>query len=319
MWSSDVQDRAAVVVVGSINHDTSTRVQTLPAAGETVLALSVSKGLGGKGANQAVAAAKAGARVRLIGSVGTDAAGGELLERLAAYGVDVDRVASVAGASTGAAFITVDGGGENVIAVHPAANGLLSAESVRAALAGTDTPAVVLCQGEIPAETIDASARLAVELGSRFVLNLAPVVDVAPTTLAMADPLIVNEGEAQELARRLSLDLPPGSSIDVLVEVLAGVASSVVITLGAKGAVLAGRRGGAQFQPAFPSQALDTTGAGDSFAGVLAAGLATGAGLAESVRRGAAAAALSVQRHGAAESYASEHIIQLLLDANRLP
>jgi len=279
-----------VVVVGSLNHDITVEADRRPAGGETVLGRSLATACGGKGANQAVAAARAGARVAMVGCVGDDAAGEEMVGNLEAAGVATDAVRR-ADAPSGTALIGVDAQGENAIVVVPGANAELAARDVEATLAGAGGAPVVLAQLEVPEDAIAAAAGGA----GRFVLNASPARDVPSAVLAAADPLIVNVGEAAALAGAAGDD--PGALAAAL---LALGPRSVVVTLGADGARWASA--GTDFaQPAPAVDVVDTTGAGDVFAGTLAARLARGddpeAALAAAVDAGAAA----VGWHGAQE------------------
>jgi ribokinase len=286
----------SVVVVGSINEDVVLLVSRAPQPGETLTAEQTTRRAGGKGANQAVAAARAGATVRMIGRVGEDATGERMLEDLRREGVDAGAVTALAGVATGTAYITVTADGENTIVVDPGANARLSADDVtshRDALAGA---AVMLAQLEVPVATVATAVRAARDAGARPVVTLAPAQEVPAELLAGLDPLLVNEHEAGFLlgvddvvddvpggARRL-LDLGP---------------KSVVITLGPQGAVLADSDGVRQLPALEVKEVVDTTGAGDAFAGVLASALARGASLSEAVQAGLVAGAESVGRAGA--------------------
>lgn len=281
-----------IVVVGSINQDYFVYVDEFPGAGATILANDGASGLGGKGANQALAARLLGAEVAFVGAVGGDAAGAGALAALEADGVGVSGIRILDATGTGAAYITVNAAGENTIIVHSGANARVTPEDVR--LIGT--PVVVLAQGELPAAAVDAAATAASSSGARFVLNLAPVIDVAPATLALADPLIVNEGEAEELLGHPSDDLAG--------ELAARLGTSVVVTLGARGAAVATGSGSWTEPSPKPSAVVDTTGAGDAFVGALAAALAAGRDLAFAVRVGAAAGSHAVESAGTITSYA---------------
>lgn len=291
---------AELLVIGSVNEDRFTFVERFPLPGETVTALAGRRGLGGKGANQAVAAARAGVRVALVAKTGTDAAGAEAIAALTAFGVRTEAVERDARAATGTASIAVDARGENWVIVDAGANARLDVDDLERALALTVTAPVVLTQGEVPAATIAQAAHGAAAAGSRFVLNLAPVVDLPDEVLALADPLVVNEHEAAAVAAsRGSGAREPAELLDAL----ASVSRSVVITLGAAGAI-AVRDGETWSVPGFPAQAVvDTTGAGDCFVGSLCALLARGAELPDAMVWASAAASLSVARPGAAESY----------------
>ncbi|WP_205472697.1 PfkB family carbohydrate kinase [Nocardioides sp. SYSU D00038] len=274
-----------VVVVGGINQDLVVRVSRRPRAGETVVGDGPVRTSGGKGANMAVAAARAGADVVLCAAVGDDDAGREQLAELRAAGVDPAHVAVRPDVATGVALITVTPDGENAIAVGAGANATLTDAEVTAACAGAD---VVLAQTEVGAGPVEAAARQA----GRLVLSPAPVVALSPATLAAADPLVVNEEEATELLA----DTPVADLADA-VRRRTG-ARSVVVTLGADGAQLADGTG-SRHVAAPVVEAVDTTGAGDVLAGTLAAALAAGADLDAAVRAGTAAAAECVGRVGA--------------------
>ncbi len=275
-----------LLVVGGINQDVVVRAARRPGDGETVVGDGPTYAPGGKAANTAVAAARAdvaGVAVALCGAVGRDAAGDEQVRALVAAGVDVAAVAVRDDEATGVALILVTPDGENSIVVGSGANATLSATEVAAAVAGAD---VVLAQTEAGGAVADAAAR-ASDRGARLVLSLAPVVDVAPSTLAAADPLMVNESEAAEL----------GTTEAVELRRLTG-ARSVVLTLGARGAVVADADGLTRV-PAPSVEVVDTTGAGDALAGTLAAYLACGVGLVEAAGRAVTAAAETVTRRGA--------------------
>ncbi|MCJ7857617.1 ribokinase [Corynebacterium kalidii] len=290
-----------VVVCGSVNIDTFVRTAHFPVAGETVIASPNGRALGGKGANQAVAAVRflegQDARVVLHATVGTDPDGDRALAELRDAGVDVSAVARTPDAPTGQAFIMNDGAGENVIVVTSGANEVTDPDCYD----GYDgTADVLLAQGELsPAHTAVLPA-LARRLGARLVLNLAPVTTRDPDLIAAADPLVLNETEAADLS-------PDGEPSDL--------ARSVVVTLGARGAVLH-ERGRRTEIPPFPvPEVVDTTGAGDAFCGVLAAALAEGTALAEAATVAAAAGSLAVGTRGASASCAGREEILSFLGA----
>ncbi len=271
-----------VAVVGSINVDLVAAVATLPAPGETVLGRRIERHGGGKGANAAVAAARLGARVALIGAVGDDDMGAGALAELRDAGVDVSAVAVLDGEATGMALIVVDEQGENQIAVGAGANAALTAEHVTAAIG---RPGAVLVSAEIPDAAIAAAVAAAANLGVPCVLNPAPA---RPELLANRGAILTpNAGEARRLAGSDDLEQAAGT-------LAARTGAPVVITLGERGALLAGTR-----FPAPATQVVDTTGAGDAFNGALAARLAAGDDLAAAVPQAVAAASRSVSEPGA--------------------
>jgi ribokinase len=274
-----------ITVFGSVNLDLIFALPRLPAAGETVLGPTTRIEPGGKGANQAAAAARDGARVALAASVGDDALAADALAGLSRAGVDLSRVARVA-ASTGCAAICTDAAGRNLIAVGSGANALARADQVEDALLGPgDT---VLLQMEVPAD--ETAALIARGRGARLILNLAPALPLPETALRALDVLVANEHEAAWLAGTL------GCTADAA-GLHAALGVTVVRTLGERGAEFAGRDG-AGHVPARPVRAVDTTAAGDCFTGVMAAGLDRGLDLPAALRRAACAAALCCTRAG---------------------
>jgi ribokinase len=284
-----------LLVLGSANRDYTVLVERQPAPGETVLGGSLKVATGGKGANQAAAAARAGAKPIFIGAVGTDSVGGDILADLSARGVDVTLV-SRSSEPSGVALITVSVGGENSIVVAPGANATLEATAIVAIVAAHVVKgSVLLCQLEISPEVVSASASEVEKAGGRFVLNLSPSRYVSPKLLALADPLILNQNEAADLASS-AIDGP--ADAQTVARRLLATSRSVVITLGADGAIVADSTG-VTHAAAVRVPVVDTTGAGDAFAGALAAGLAAGDDLATSVNAGTAAGAAAVQHLGA--------------------
>jgi ribokinase len=278
-----------VLVVGSINVDLVVSAPRLPRPGETVGGGEFARHFGGKGANQAVAAARAGASVAILGAVGSDSDGDASLTALGAEGVDVTAVRRV-GAPTGVAIIAVAQDGENQIVVAPGANGLVSADDVARA---TDAfaPDVVLVCLEIPMPAVVAAAHAAERHNARVIVNPAPA-QALPAEIFASAPILTPNGE--ELAALTGVpDIEPG------VAALIGLgASSVLVTLGREGVFLAdGPRRRAI--PALDVDAVDSTGAGDTFSGVLAAWLASGSDLSASTVAANCAAGLSVTQHGA--------------------
>jgi len=286
-----------VVVFGSANVDTFHRVPALPAAGETVLGTGLLVAVGGKGANQAIAAARAGADVAFLGATGRDAEGARIRATLDAAGVATEHVLDL-DAPTGRAVILVDDAGENVIVVALGANSELTPGHVAALSPAIAGASVLVVQGEAPAAATAAAVRAAAQAGVRVVVNLAPVVDLGGAERD-ADPLVLNEVEAAQL---LGVLVTGPESRDA-VAALAGHARSAVVTLGAQGALVVAD-GTVRHVPApAPSHVVDTTGAGDAFVGVLAAALAAGRDLDAAVGDAVRAATASVEVLGAGESY----------------
>lgn len=289
-----------VVVVGSINLDTTIRVVELPAPGETVSSLGRSSGLGGKGANQAVAAAKAGGTVAMIGAVGQDAAGRVLRDRLEEARVDTTNVSAVEGCVSGGALILVDEQGENSIVIEAGANSYITPELIAAHAPVIEAATVVVIQCEIPEAAIAAALDVARSANVRAVLNLAPYMPVR--NLRSADPLVLNEIEATQLV---------GRRLDTLDDVAAAAGKllkrsrSVVITVGAAGAIVGDSEGVTHVAGTSVETVVDTTGAGDAFVGVLTQGLARGLELRPAALRAVRAAGLSVGLPGASQSYAA--------------
>ena len=290
-----------LLVVGSANADLVVRVDRRPATGETVLGSDLATHPGGKGANQAVAAARLGARTALLARVGDDAHGRLLLDTQRASGVDTSGVL-VGGAPTGVALIAVDPSGDNSIIVSPGANGRLSPSDVRGAERLLAAARVVSLQLEIPLDTVAETVAAAVRNGTRVVLNPSPPVPLPAEVLAACDPLVVNQHEARFLLRD-----DPASARDApeaWAEALKALGPrSVVVTLGASGALVLGHDDTATRIPSPRVTAVDTTGAGDAFTGALAWRLAVGDSLADAVRLAVEVGAAAVTRAGAQESF----------------
>ncbi|MFJ6743757.1 ribokinase [Streptomyces sp. NPDC091279] len=295
-----------LLVVGSANADLVIDVERRPGAGETVLGGDLAVHPGGKGANQAVAAARLGARTALLARVGDDGHGRLLLDAQRAAGVDTASVL-VGGAPTGVALITVDPSGDNSIVVSPGANGRLTPGDVRDAGALFRGSRVVSTQLEIPLETVVEVVRSLAE-GSRFVLNPSPPRPLPQEVLAACDPLIVNEHEAKVILGDSAGDGGAGDGgvgdepADWARQLLAAGPRSVVVTLGAEGALVADATGVTRVA-SVKVDAVDTTGAGDAFTAALAWRLGAGATLAEAAGYAARVGAAAVTRRGAQESY----------------
>jgi ribokinase len=286
--------RPSVVVVGSLNMDYVVRVPRLPAPGETVSGDDVFRNPGGKGANQAIAAARLGQRVAMIGRVGDDEAGRTLVEALQSEGVDASRIVVDAHAPTGAAFIPVAADGENQIVVSPGANARLTPEDVDAARALLEGADVVLAQLEVPFPAVHAAASCA---GGTTVLNPAPAQAVPEELVSSADVVVPNR---VELARLTGSEVPR-SADDAARAAAALPAASVVVTLGADGALVIQGNRVTEIAPT-PVRAVDSTAAGDAFCGGLADGLARGEDLVPAARWGARVAAIACTKRGAQAS-----------------
>jgi len=282
---------ARVVVVGSANMDLVATAPKLPVPGETVLGHGFTTVPGGKGANQAVAAARAGAEATLVGAVGDDAFGSALRQNLHDSGVEVALLRTVPGPS-GVALIAVDDAGENHIVVVPGANAALT-DLRPEELAAIRAADVLMAQLEVPLWTVAEAARVAHDAGVTVVLNAAPAQPLPAALLSTVDVLVVNEGEARVIA---------GASDRPVDEVLLAWVPRVVLTLGARGAAYADRNGRRQAVPAPSVAAVDTTAAGDAFAGALAVALAERREVADALRWACAAGAACVRTLGAASS-----------------
>lgn len=272
-----------VISFGSVNVDLVVPVPALPQPGETVLGGDYLILPGGKGANQALAARRAGSDVALAGAVGSDRFAEIALGQLKRCQVDTSLVRTVAH-PTGCAAIMVSSAGDNMIAVAPGANLLARSDQVPDGLLGSET--ILLVQGEVPFGQTHALIRRAARRGAQCLLNLAPMLPIDPELFPVIDLLIVNEGEAGAIGtdpRQLALRLRQG----------------LVITCGPQGATALLADGACLQVPALPIEPVDTTGAGDSFAGVLAAGLDLGRSLEQALWRASAAAALACLEHGA--------------------
>jgi ribokinase len=286
-----------ITVFGSINVDLVCRVRKIPLPGETVIGSDYALIPGGKGANQALAARRAGAEVRLVGAIGDDDIGKVALDELIPGGVDLTAVARRKG-TTGVAIITVDDSGENTIVVSPGANAAANAGQIPpGGLSQRDT---LLLQMEVPHAEVFAAAKAARSGGARVVLSVAPFAPLDPGILGDIDVIIVNEHEAEDFARHLGL--PTGGAEATVAALAERLGRTVIATLGPEGAVAVGAEGVIRV-PALPVVAVDTTGAGDTFAGVLAAFLDEGCDLGTAMASAAVAGSLACTKHGAQPSF----------------
>ncbi len=296
-----------MLVVGSINVDLVVSVDRLPRPGETVTGGEFARHQGGKGANQAVAAARAGARVSFVGAVGDDDEGRAALNELRREGVDTGGIATLAGSHTGVALIVVDGTGENQIAVASGANAHVDGALVERALGDADlvSQRVLLINFEIPDEALLGAARHGAGHGMRVVLNPAPARPLPDELLALEPILLANAGEAAALTG----ERDPAASAERL---SAMTGRPAIVTLGERGALL-NVEGETQLLPAPAVTAVDTTGAGDAFTGALAAELARGTAIEQAARFGVVAASLSVTRRGARAGMPRREQVETLL------
>lgn len=286
-----------IVVVGSLNMDLVAECERLPRPGETLAAVAFHTLCGGKGGNQAVAAARLGARVAMIGKVGRDAFGAELRAALAREGVDLGGVAEAEGAS-GVALIGT-GAGENLIMVAAGANAALGPADVVRERARLARAAVVLCQLEIPLESVRALAELLAGLPALWVLDPAPAAALDAETLRRVDWLTPNEGEAVRLLGRPG----PVDDLPAVSEALRALGPrNVALTLGPRGVFLSGPAVPPTHVPAPAAVAVDSTAAGDTFNGAFATALAEGAAPVAAAQFACRAAAISVSRFGAQAS-----------------
>jgi len=301
---------ARIAVVGSLNMDLVVRTPHIPQPGETVIGSDFITLPGGKGANQAVAAARLGAEVAMIGRVGCDAFGETLLDNLKHAGIDCSLTQQDANAPTGVALISVEDSGQNSIVVASGANARLSPADVDAAEQEIASASVLLLQLESPLDTVIRTAEVARQHDVSVILNPAPARPLPQTLLTLVDVLTPNESETALLT---------GTPVDNLEQAKAAAGSlmhmgvgTVILTLGARGALLA-ENGGFRHFPAFEITPVDTTAAGDAFMGGLAVALGEGRALAEAIQWGNAAGALAATKMGAQPSLPDRADLERLL------
>ena len=311
-----MSNHADIVVLGSLNADLVQKVSRIPRAGETLEGSNLEIFGGGKGANQAFAAARLAGRAAMIGQVGDDYLGRLLTENLRAAGVDTSAV-GLSDQPTGAATIWVLPGGENVIVISPGANATLSPDLAASRLSALHGMRYLLCQLETPIETVQRALALAKGAGAATILDPAPARTLPPTLLRWVDILTPNESEA------LTLLESPGDRVETTAQARQAATrllelgvGTVVLKLGRQGCFVAGD-GISEHLPGFRVDAVDTTAAGDTFNGALAAALAEGKSLSAAARFANAAAALSATKPGAQNSVpARDEVERLLQDTN---
>jgi ribokinase len=303
-----------ILVVGSLNMDLVVQMPAIPRPGETLLGGRFATFPGGKGANQAVAAARLGSHVTMVGQVGGDAFGEQMLKIVRAEGIDTRFIGVDPQNATGVALIEVDAQGQNSIAVASGANFTLTSEAVRSAWEQIPQVDLLVMPLETPIETIETAAQIAKERGARVILNPAPARDLDQDLLQKIDVLVPNESETERLTGQIIQSHEDALNAGVML--LRQGVGSVVLTLGGKGAlVIESVPAGpiSQLIPAFPVQAVDTTAAGDGFVGALATGLGEGLSLSAAARFASAAAAISVTRAGAQPSLPYRHEVDQYL------
>lgn len=291
-----------IVVVGSINADLTTRVARHPHPGETLMGEGGHFSAGGKGANQAVAAGLLGANVSLVGAVGNDPQAQAATQHFERARIDTSSIV-ITDLPTGLAVITVSDDGENTIVVVPGANAAVTETSLKVSQQLIEEADIVLLQGEIPASGFDFAIDHA---RGRVVVNLAPVVPVGRKQLLQADPLLANEHEAALVLEQLGVAVSDEDPRVLAEELLDQGFASVVVTLGAAGALVATEQGLDEIRTPVV-RAVDTTGAGDAFAGALVASLAEGVGLVDSAHFAARVGAAATLKPGAQDSYPSKN------------
>lgn len=303
-----------IVVVGSSNTDMIIKTTRLPGPGETVLGGRFLMAPGGKGANQAVAAARAGGRVHFIARVGGDLFGDSALQGFRRDDIHVNHVLIDDGAHSGIALIIVNEDGENSIAVASGANARLSPDDIRRARDTIGRAGILLVQLEIPMETVEEAVRIAAEFGAKVMMNPAPARALNPGLLQRIDYLTPNENEIENITGiRVETEKDAAAAARLLLQ--HGV-KTVLITLGHRGAYVAGE-GIQQLVPGFQVEAVDSTAAGDIFCGALAAAVAENKPLLDAVRFANAAAAISVTRMGAQPSAPNREEIEAFLRVRR--
>lgn len=289
-----------VLVFGSINMDLVARTPRIPAVAETITGHEFFTAPGGKGANQAVAAARLGVPTKMVGRVGADAFGPELRQNLNAVGVDTAPVFTDAMVSSGVAIIAVDDQAQNNIIIIPGANGRVGAEDVQRLEQNLSGAKALLLQLEVPLEAVTAAAQLARQHGVTVILDPAPARDLPADLYAVVDVLTPNEVEAAQLVG-FAVKTPADADRAAAALLARGI-KTAIIKMGAQGVFYAQASGEKGFVPAFKVEAIDTVAAGDAFNGGLAAALVEGQPLTTALRWGAAAGALSATKRGAQPS-----------------
>lgn len=306
--------QANICVVGASNMDLLAKVPRLPRLGETLIGHRFHMGCGGKGANQAVMAARMGARVTMVTKLGRDPFGEITFDNYKKHGINTEFIFWDSETFSGVAPIFVDDEGRNVIVIVPGANFRLTPEEVRKAEAAIAQADVVVCQLEVPLEVTVEALRLARRHGRTTIFNPAPATDLPDDVLRLSDILAPNEPEAEALTGLAVRNVDEAR--EAALRLLQRGPAAVIITLGERGALLA-REGKVQHFPAFPVKAVDTTGAGDAFIGALAVRVALGEPLEKAIVFANAAAALSVTKVGTQVSFPSLEEVESMVAGAR--
>lgn len=307
--------KSSIVVVGSSNTDMVIQAERLPAAGETILGGTFFMNQGGKGANQAVAAARLGGQVTFVAKTGTDVFGKQSIELYKEDGIDTSYISADENNPSGVALISVDNKGENCIAVAPGANGTLSVDDIKKARAVLEKASIILIQLEIPIETVEHVVKLAEEANIKLILNPAPARTLSDNLLSKISIITPNESEAEMLT---GIKISGIDAAKEAAEVLSakGV-ETIIITMGSKGALIFNRNN-FKMVPGRKVKAVDTTAAGDVFNGALAVAVSEGKDIPEAVRFANAAAAISVTRLGAQASAPKREEVDASINFNQV-
>ncbi len=304
-----------IVVVGSLNMDLVVRVPHMPVPGETILGDNFQTIPGGKGANQAVAAARMGAQVTMIGCVGNDDFGKTLVDNLAKENIDVSNISVDPDAATGIALITVDKSGQNSIVVASGANMTLTPKDIRTAWQKLEAVDVVVMPLEVSLDCIEEAATLAKKSDIKVVLNPAPAQNLSDQLLGKVDVLVPNESETALLT---DIDVNSLDQAKIAAQKLQSKGiDTVILTLGERGAMLIEKGAEAQVYPSFPADVVDTTAAGDAFVATLSVGISSGVPLEDAIRQANAAGALAVSKMGAQPSLPTQAEVRQFIKNQR--